>query len=125
MNDIWIHEKMRGGYSAAKVFENENFYVSIGGLNGHSHASQFEDSRIILVNFKNFDLTVVGGGDEITEYRKQANQTKIKSWAFRLLLNNLDIHWFKWLLDSIHSRGLKTGRNGLRSELASLLKEEF
>src|SRR5579863_7331947 len=99
MNDIWVHEKMRGGYSAVKIFENEDFYISEGGLNGYSHAKQFEDSRIILINFKALDLTVVGGGAEIESYRKQANQTKIKNWAFRLLLDKLDIQWFKWLLD--------------------------
>lgn len=125
MNDIWIHEKMHGGYSAVKVFENDDFYISIGGLNGHSHAQQFEDSRIILFAFKNFDLTLVGGGEEIVEYRKLGNQNQISNYVHRLLLNNLDVRWFKYLLEDAYNRGIKVGRNDIRSRMNSLLTEEF
>lgn len=130
MNDIWIHPEMSGGgYSAAKVYEGDDFYVSLGGLNGYSHAQQFEDARVILFAFKNFDLTLVGGGKEYDEWREiqQKNSQEIvwKNHVFKLLLSHLDETWFRWLLNDAYNKGTKVGRNDIRSQMNNLLREEF
>jgi hypothetical protein len=122
---IWIHPELEGGgYSAAKVYECADFYVSAGGISSHVHAREHGNPMIVLFNFTDAGVGVVGSDQEWAEWKKLKTDEQKQEYAYRLLLHNLGIERFRLVLAGAYERGAREGRNALRRKLGELLSEE-
>lgn len=119
-NELWIHPEIQGrGYSTVKQYEDEFVYVSVGS----THATLGRDHEpLISMRLQHTDVTIHGGRQEIKEFKAAKDK---RDWVFRTVLNHLSPEWFQYLLNAQYTRGLKTGRNDLRSQLRQLLQEEY
>lgn len=82
LDAIWTRPELKGGgFSAAKVYECDDFYVSAGGVSGHSVSMAHGNPMIVLFNFK-FGVEVVGSDAEWGEWKRQATDKDKREFAY-------------------------------------------
>lgn len=124
MNTRWINPEMQGSYVADLDYEDTEFSVSLGSVTG---PKTFADPRIIIITFKRFDIDLIGDGglrDAWINLRKNMtlfSSSDLKDFIFKALFQNLDHHWFMWLLNDSYTKGQVVGKLTLQMQLRNLL----
>ena len=124
--DLLLDPQLEGrGHSCVKSYEDEDGYISLGSTNEGGR----DRLPVCIVSFNRFPCTVIAGGKEYREFEAIAelkdHGNRFNAFMWSVLFRVLDARTFKMILDDVYRAGKVRGRNDLRNELHTLMRQEF